>query len=93
MSYTNKILIYYLAIINLIAVCFTISDKRRAIRHKWRVPESSLLLLSVLGGSVGMLVAMRLIRHKTQRKKFMIGIPAIIFLQLMIVGICVYFWR
>lgn len=72
---------YYLIIINLIAVIITVSDKRRAIAHHWRVPENTLLLISGLGGSPAMLVTMKIIRHKTQHKKFMLGIPAILILQ------------
>ena len=72
-----KILLVYLAGISLVAVVVTIADKSRARRHKWRVPEATLLTLSALGGSAAMYVTMRCIRHKTQKKKFMWGIPAI----------------
>jgi len=72
---------YYLIIINLIAIVVTISDKHRAKKHLWRIPEATLLFISVLGGSPAMLITMKLIRHKTQHKKFMIGIPVIILLQ------------
>lgn len=76
---------YYLIIINFIAILATVYDKRQAIKHRWRVPESTLLLLAALGGSPAMLITMRIIRHKTQHKKFMVGIPVIIILQLMAV--------
>ncbi|HEX3037679.1 MAG TPA: DUF1294 domain-containing protein [Oscillospiraceae bacterium] len=89
----EKFLLIYFILINLIAILATASDKRRAIKHKWRVPESTLLILSGLGGSISMLVTMRMIHHKTKRKKFMIGIPVIIFLQLMVAGAIFYFWR
>ncbi len=72
---------YFLIIINLIAIVLTVSDKRRAIAHRWRIPESTLLLAAALGGSPAMLITMKLIRHKTQHKKFMFGIPAIMILQ------------
>ncbi len=75
---------YYLIIINLLAVIVTVSDKRRAISHRWRVPENTLLLIAALGGSPAMFVTMKLIRHKTQHKKFMFGIPAIIILQVVV---------
>ena len=78
---------YYLIIINLIAIIVTVSDKRRAKRHLRRIPEATLLLISALGGSPAMLITMHMIRHKTQHKKFMIGIPVIIVLQV----IAVYF--
>ena len=72
----------YIAAISLFAVIQTIFDKRRAVRSGWRVKESSLLLTAVLGGSVAMLLTMLLIRHKTRKKKFMLGIPVIIILQI-----------
>jgi len=76
-----EFLLGYLIVMQLVAIFLTVRDKRSAKRNRWRVKESTLLLVSVLGGSVGMLFTMNMIRHKTQRKKFMIGIPAIIVLQ------------
>lgn len=73
--------IIYLCAVSLLAVILTVADKRRAVRHRFRVPEFTLLLVSVLGGSVAMLVTMLLIRHKTRHPKFMVGIPVIILLQ------------
>lgn len=72
----------YFLFISLVAVVATVLDKHRARHHKWRVPEATLLLLSALGGSAAMLITMRLIRHKTRKKKFMIGIPVTLILQL-----------
>jgi len=65
-----------------LAVIITIHDKSAARRHKWRVRESTLLLVSALCGSVAMLVTMLLIRHKTKHAKFMVGLPVIIALQI-----------
>ena len=76
-----EFLLGYLVGMQLIAIFLTIRDKRSAKKNRWRVKESTLLLVSVLGGSVAMLFTMNLIRHKTQRKKFMVGIPLIIALQ------------
>ena len=64
----------------------TLRDKSSAKSNKWRIKESTLLLVSVLGGSVTMLCMMRIIRHKTQHHKFMIGIPVIIVLQVVAIG-------
>lgn len=80
----------YLVFINILAFVFTVSDKRRAIRHKQRISEFTLMLLSVLGGSVVMYITMLIIRHKTRHLKFMLGIPVIILFQLIIVFII---WR
>ena len=72
---------FYLIIINFAAVLVTVADKRRARKHRWRVPENTLLLVAALGGSPAMLTTMLLIRHKTRHPKFMIGIPLILILQ------------
>ena len=72
----------YLGAISLLAVILTIADKRQAIHHGRRIPEATLLLFSVLGGSVAMYVTMRLIHHKTRKPKFMVGIPLILFVQI-----------
>ncbi|MBP5360619.1 MAG: DUF1294 domain-containing protein [Bacteroidaceae bacterium] len=59
-------------------------DKHKAKKGRWRIPESVLLILSVLGGSMGALMAMSLFRHKTQKKLFSIGIPVVFILQLLL---------
>ena len=56
-------------------------DKFKAKKAKWRIPESTLLLLAVFGGSIGAWLGLQLWRHKTQHKKFYIGIPMILTLQ------------
>lgn len=81
----------YLVIISLIAIFLTISDKQRAIRGRWRVSEAALLTAAFLGGSLAMLLTMKRVRHKTQKKKFMIGIPLILFCQIILVVFL--FWR
>ncbi|NLG92564.1 MAG: DUF1294 domain-containing protein [Clostridiales bacterium] len=75
----------YLIIINFIAIVVTIVDKHNAKKHRRRVPEDALLFLAVFGGSIGMLLTMYAIRHKTHHKKFMYGIPVIITLQIVTV--------
>ena len=78
------ILAIYLILINLIAVIVTIYDKLCAVKRRWRVKESTLLLLSALGGSISMYITMLLIRHKTRHIKFILGIPLILIVQLII---------
>lgn len=78
------ILAIYLILINLITVIVTIYDKLCAVKRRWRVKESTLLLLSALGGSISMYITMLLIRHKTRHIKFMLGIPLILIVQLII---------
>lgn len=80
-----KFTLYYLIAINLIAfVAFGI-DKRKAEKDAWRIKESTLLGLSAIGGSVGALLGMHAFRHKTKHKKFAIGVPAILVLQVALV--------
>lgn len=85
------ILLGYLAIISAISIIVCIYDKFAA-KHltKHRTRESSLLLLSALGGSIAMYVTMQIIRHKTKHVKFMLGIPLIMVVQAAI-AIGVYF--
>ncbi len=77
----RNLLLVYFAAVSLISAAVTVADKRRAGTHKWRVPEATLLLLSALGGSAAMYLTMRLIHHKTRKRKFMVGIPLIFILQ------------
>ena len=81
----------YLALISLIAVLFTLFDKHAARKGKWRIKERTLLIIAGLGGSVAMLAAMLTAWHKTRKAKFMVGIPAIVFLQLIAV-VVIYKW-
>lgn len=83
------VLLWYLLGISIVSVIVTCYDKWAAThRTKHRTPEKTLLLLSVFGGSVAMYLTMQCIRHKTKHMKFMIGIPAIIILQIgLVVGI------
>lgn len=77
--------VLYLALISLFTAIVTAADKIKAKKGAFRVPESTLILLALLGGSVAEYAVMRLIRHKTLHKKFMIGLPLIIIIQLIAV--------
>jgi len=88
MKYQTVISIYLVAI-SLIAIVMTLYDKRAAGKGARRVKERTLLLVSVLGGSVAMFVALRITRHKTKHLKFMVGIPVIIALQ---IAAIIYIW-
>lgn len=76
-----RVLPEWLILISLISVIVTVADKVKAKSGSQRVPEATLMLLSVLGGSFAMLVTMLIIRHKTKHPKFMVGIPVILLLQ------------
>lgn len=86
----NPFFIYMLGI-SVVSASVTIWDKLAAQRYAWRVPESVLLLLAAMGGSLSMLVTMLVIRHKTQHLKFMFGIPVIMALQ--IAALLFFVWR
>ncbi len=77
---TSTILIYFF-VINIVAFIVYGIDKYRARRAQWRIPESTLLLLAVIGGSVGAWCGMKVWRHKTLHNKFRYGVPLIMLLQ------------
>ena len=76
-----KLLLYYLLIINAAGFLLMLVDKWKARKNRWRVRESTLLLIAALGGSVGSLLGMYLFRHKTLHLKFTLGIPLILAAQ------------
>ena len=71
-----RMLVIYLIGINLLTFAIFGIDKWKARKRKWRIPEDTLIWLSIVGGSVGALLGMYLFRHKTQKRKFNLGIPA-----------------
>ena len=78
----EKYILLWLAGINLLALVLCGIDKWKARRDRWRIPEKTLFLSAILGGSIGLLVGMHLFRHKTKHKSFTIGVPLIFILQL-----------
>ena len=74
--------IIYVCVLSVVAAVVTIWDKCAASCGARRVPEATLLTLAVLGGSGAMYLVMLLIRHKTLHKRFMLGLPAILILQI-----------
>ena len=76
-----KLLSFYLLIINALGFLLMLVDKWKAKKNRWRVRESTLLLIAALGGSVGSLLGMYLFRHKTLHLKFTLGIPLILAAQ------------
>ena len=75
-------LAYYLLAINAVAFIMYGIDKYKAKKAKWRIPETTLLLLAVLGGSIGTWMGMKVWHHKTMHKKFKYAIPAILLIQI-----------
>lgn len=71
----------YLLLINIISAVFTAADKYKAKRGRFRISEDLLLTLAFIGGAAAEYITMKIIRHKTKHKKFMIGLPAIMILH------------
>ena len=80
-----KLLYSYLLIINAAGFLLMLVDKWKAKKNRWRIRESTLLLVAALGGSIGSLAGMYLFRHKTQHLKFTLGIPLILAAQCFVV--------
>ena len=87
MNTLHSYLAYYLLAINAVAFIVYGIDKYKAKKAKWRISEATLLLMAVIGGSIGAWVGMRIWHHKTMHKKFKYGIPIIIIMQ---VALAVY---
>lgn len=77
----NLFSIYFL-VINIGTFLVMLEDKKRAINQRFRIPEKVLFLLTILGGSLGILAAMRFIRHKSNKNSFKITIALIVMLQI-----------
>lgn len=80
-------MIYYILGINILTFIIYGIDKLKAKKNKWRVPEKTLLLLALVGGSVGAFLAMRAFHHKTKHWQFTIGVPVMFILQ-----VAAYLW-
>lgn len=78
----TTLLLFYLLTINAVGFLIMLTDKEKAKRHLWRIPESTLLTCALLGGSLGSYLGMRVFHHKTRKPKFYIGIPLIFTFQL-----------
>ncbi len=79
-----KYFILYLLIINAASFLLMLIDKQKARKKQWRIPERTLFLSAILGGSIGALAGMYAFRHKTKHLSFTLGIPAILVAQIAI---------
>ena len=75
----------YLLVINLIGLFIMYIDKRKAMYGRWRIPEKTLLMVALLGGSIGTMAGMYLFRHKTKKLKFTLGFPTILISEIVII--------
>lgn len=87
MPIQTKVFLAYVLLMTIIGFLSMYIDKRKAIKHQWRIPEKTLFAIAVLGGSIGSNLGMFLCRHKTKHWYFVIGMPAILIVQ---IGIVVY---
>ena len=78
----NSILLYYIIGVNVITFMVYGIDKLKAKKGKWRIPEATLLLLAIVGGSIGAWCGMKVWHHKTMHKKFKYGVPLILLIQI-----------
>lgn len=78
----TKLILLYLLIINAIGFVLMLVDKHKARKNLWRIPEATLMTAAALGGSIGCLLGMYTVRHKTRHLKFTLGIPLILAAQI-----------
>jgi len=79
----QEVALLWLLVWNFVAFALMGVDKAKARRGRWRIPEKTLFLSAILGGSVGAMLGMSLFRHKTQHRRFRLGMPLILGLQLL----------
>lgn len=84
-----KYLFAYLLIINAVGFALMLVDKHKAKKKRWRIPEATLMTVAALGGSVGSLIGMYTVRHKTKHLKFTVGIPVILALHLVLAALVI----
>ena len=82
--FTLKNIIIYLLIINIIAFLAMFIDKKKAEKDRWRIKESTLLTLALIGGSIGAIAGMYTFHHKTKKLQFVIGFPVILISEIII---------
>lgn len=75
-------ILLYLLLVNGYSFWLMFSDKRKAIKDKYRIPEKKLFMWAILGGSIGSMLGMEAFRHKTKHPTFRIGMPAILIVEI-----------
>ncbi|GAA0712256.1 hypothetical protein GCM10008904_25250 [Paraclostridium ghonii] len=78
-----KIFNIYFLFISFVTFFLMYIDKQKAINHEWRIPESTLMTLSLIGGAIGTYIGMYTFRHKTRHTKFTVGVPICIILNIL----------
>lgn len=88
--YLLRIIFFYVIIMNIVGMAIMGIDKSKAKRHAWRIPETTLFLVSFLGGSIGTWAGMYLFRHKTKHWYFVIGMPAVFIFHTVVAAYAFY---
>ena len=84
------LLLAYIVVINVIGFALMGIDKAKARKRAWRIPEATLFLIALVGGSLGTTVGMRVFRHKTLHWYFVFGMPAILIVQILLILFIIY---
>lgn len=84
------LIIIYLLAVNVVSFAAMGIDKQKARKRAWRIPESTLFVLAIIGGSIGSILGMRLFRHKTRHRSFVYGMPAILIVQIILILLLVF---
>lgn len=87
---TITLILLYIGLVNVFAFILYGIDKLKAPKSKWRVPESTLIGIAIIGGSIGAWSGMKVWHHKTLHKKFKYGIPLILVAQ---IALCIYLFK
>lgn len=82
--FSIKNVVIYLLTINVITFLAMLIDKKKAEKGRWRIKESTLLTLALIGGSIGEVLGMYVFRHKTKKPRFFIGVPVMLVLQIIL---------
>ena len=77
----GRILLIYLLVLNVVAFAMYGIDKRKAVKDQWRIPEKTLLLVALIGGSLGAFVGMQVFHHKTKHWYFKVFFPVLLVIQ------------
>jgi len=86
-----KYLCIYFISVSIAAALLTVADKHRAVKKKSRIPEDFLLTIGLIGGAAAEYITMKLIRHKTKHKKFMLGLPAEILFHILVAALIIVY--
>ena len=81
----SKIIIGYFILVNIVGFLSMAIDKEKAIHNKWRIPEKTLFIIAIIGGSLGSILGMQMFRHKTKHASFTIGMPVILMIQIVLI--------